>query len=142
MAVHSLQQLFLAVPDPAIAGDFYRDFGRKAEERSDSLALRCAGRDQDQIVLVEPPQHLSHGGIILTLNDPPIENDRAASSVDGLLASIDIVFEQQFRYGHHLVPGRRKLVDDVTLQHVLEAPGIVGIPEAQIPDGLQERRDS
>ena len=65
MAVHSLQQLFLAVPDPAIAGDFYRDFGLKAEERSDSLAVRCAGRDQDQIVLVEGPSrrlhHLSFG---------------------------------------------------------------------------------
>ena len=65
MAVHSLQHFCLAVPDPVIGGNFYEDFGLDAEDRGDSLALRCAGRDQDQIVLVEGSQrqlhHLSFG---------------------------------------------------------------------------------
>jgi catechol 2,3-dioxygenase-like lactoylglutathione lyase family enzyme len=61
MAVRSLQHFCLAVPDPALGGKFYQDFGLEAEERGDSLAPRCAGRDQDQIILVEGPRrHLHH----------------------------------------------------------------------------------
>ena len=60
MAVHSLQHFYLAVPDPAIGGKFYEDFGLDAEDRGDRLALRCAGRDQDQVVLVEGPRWQLH----------------------------------------------------------------------------------
>jgi len=60
MAVKSLQHFCLAVPDPALGGRFYEDFGLEAEDRGDRLALRCAGRDQDQIVLVEGARRQMH----------------------------------------------------------------------------------
>jgi len=60
MAVKSLQHFCLAVPDPALGGRFYEDFGLEAEDRGDRLALRCAGRDQNQIVLVEGARRQMH----------------------------------------------------------------------------------
>ena len=60
MTVYSLQHLCLAVPDPALGARFYEDFGLEAEDRGDRMALRCAGRDQDQIVLVEGARRQLH----------------------------------------------------------------------------------
>jgi len=53
MAAHSLQHVCLTVPDAARGREFYIDFGLDAEDRGDHLAMRCAGRNQDQIVFVE-----------------------------------------------------------------------------------------
>ncbi len=60
MTVYSLQHLCLAVPDPALGARFYEDFGLEAEDSGDRMALRCAGRDQDQIVLVEGARRQLH----------------------------------------------------------------------------------
>ena len=60
MAVRSLQHYCLAVPDPALGGGFYTGFGLDVEDRSDHLALLCAGRDQDQVLLVEGPRRKLH----------------------------------------------------------------------------------
>lgn len=51
-----LLHIALHVPDMDVARDFYTSFGLEAGENGERLALRCAGRDQDQLQLVEGPQ--------------------------------------------------------------------------------------
>ncbi len=53
MRVSGLLSYGLQVPDLEQGKDFYRTFGLDVAERSGSLAVRCAGRDQDQTVLRE-----------------------------------------------------------------------------------------
>lgn len=60
MAVTSLMHVALAVPDPAAGREFYEAFGLEAHDRSDKVAMRCFGRDQDQIVLLEAPEKKVH----------------------------------------------------------------------------------
>ena len=61
----NLQHLALSVPDLEAGRLFYETFGLVASTRGNRLALRCAGRDQDQILLTEAPtrriHHLSFG---------------------------------------------------------------------------------
>lgn len=58
--VTSLKHVALTVPDPAEGRDFYQAFGLEAQERSDKVAMRCYGRDQDQIVMLEGPEKRIH----------------------------------------------------------------------------------
>jgi catechol 2,3-dioxygenase len=61
MTVRSLQHISLTVPDLAVARKFYSDFG--LEERrngGNTLVMRCHGRDQDQVVLVEGKKKTMH----------------------------------------------------------------------------------
>jgi len=60
MTVRSLQHVALAVPDPAIGRQFYSDFGLEAREDGKSVAMRCYGRAQDQVVMVEGPKKRLH----------------------------------------------------------------------------------
>lgn len=61
MPVRNLQHYCLAVPDPTTGRTFYEDFGLEAREKDSSIVLRCAGREQDQVLLVEgPTKHLHH----------------------------------------------------------------------------------
>ena len=60
MAVTNLQHFALAVPDPAVGREFYQAAGLDAIERGNQIAMRCAGRDQDQILLVEGPRRRLH----------------------------------------------------------------------------------
>ncbi len=53
MPIRSLQHVALAVPDATVGRTFYQAFGLAPVERGASIAMRCEGRDQDQIVLVE-----------------------------------------------------------------------------------------
>jgi len=53
MTVQSLLSYALTVPDLEAGRRFYTTFGLLAEERDNALAFRCAGRDQDQVHLVE-----------------------------------------------------------------------------------------
>ena len=50
-----LLHIALQVPKLEEAHDFYTGFGLEAGETGDRLDLRCAGRDQDQLRLVEGP---------------------------------------------------------------------------------------
>lgn len=63
--IRNLQHFALSVPDVDAGKRFYETFGLDAEARGNRLALRCAGRDQDQILLSEGPgrriHHLSFG---------------------------------------------------------------------------------
>jgi catechol 2,3-dioxygenase-like lactoylglutathione lyase family enzyme len=58
--IRNLQHLALAVPDLEAGRRFYETFGLEASTRGDRLALRCAGRDQDQILLTEGPGRRVH----------------------------------------------------------------------------------
>jgi len=51
--ITSLQYVALGVPDLKPGVDFYETFGLEKLERADHVAMRCFGRDQDQIVLIE-----------------------------------------------------------------------------------------
>lgn len=49
--IRSLQYFALAVPDPEVGRQFYTDFGLEGRADGDRVVMRCAGRDQDQVVL-------------------------------------------------------------------------------------------
>jgi catechol 2,3-dioxygenase-like lactoylglutathione lyase family enzyme len=49
--IRSLQYFALSVPDPEIGKEFYSDFGMEGETVGETVVMRCAGRDQKQIVL-------------------------------------------------------------------------------------------
>lgn len=51
--IRSLQYFALAVPDLDVGRRFYTDFGMEARDEGGHVVLRCAGRDQDQIVLLD-----------------------------------------------------------------------------------------
>lgn len=53
MTIRSLQHIALAVPDPAAGKKFYTDFGLEGREDGRRVVMRCHGRNQDQVVLVE-----------------------------------------------------------------------------------------
>jgi catechol 2,3-dioxygenase-like lactoylglutathione lyase family enzyme len=63
--IRNLQHFALAVPNPDIGRSFYETFGLAGAERGNAMVMRCDGRDQDQVVLLEGPQrrlhHLSFG---------------------------------------------------------------------------------
>jgi catechol 2,3-dioxygenase-like lactoylglutathione lyase family enzyme len=61
MPVRSLQHIALAVPDPARGRQFYTDFGMEAHENGNRVVMRCHGRNQDQVILVENARrHMHH----------------------------------------------------------------------------------
>ena len=51
--ITSLQHIALGIPDMKVGTDFYEDFGLETINRPDHVAMRCFGRDQDQIILIE-----------------------------------------------------------------------------------------
>jgi catechol-2,3-dioxygenase len=53
MRVTGLLYVGLEVPSLDVGEQFYRQFGLDPVERADLVAFRCAGRDQDQVVLGE-----------------------------------------------------------------------------------------
>jgi len=53
MTVQALLSYALTVPDLEAGRRFYTTFGLLAAERDNAIALRCAGREQDQVHLVE-----------------------------------------------------------------------------------------
>jgi hypothetical protein len=61
MRVNGLLNCGLQIPDLETGRQFYADFGLDVTERGNTLVVRCAGRDQDQVVLTEGPRkRLSH----------------------------------------------------------------------------------
>ena len=60
MRVKGLIQYGLEVPSLDVGHGFYQTFGLQVEERGSSLAVRCAGRDQDQVLLTEGPTKRLH----------------------------------------------------------------------------------
>jgi len=60
MTVRSLQPIALTVPDAAVGKKFYGDFGLEARGDGRRVAMRCHGRDQDQVVLVEGNKKQMH----------------------------------------------------------------------------------
>lgn len=56
MGITGLLGFGLAVPSVTEAADYYTAFGLETHDHADALAMRCAGRDQDQITLVEGPR--------------------------------------------------------------------------------------
>ncbi|HEX7201010.1 MAG TPA: VOC family protein, partial [Dongiaceae bacterium] len=58
--IRNLQHVALSVPDIEAGRRFYEAFGLEAAQRGNALALRCAGRNQDQIRLSEGPRRRTH----------------------------------------------------------------------------------
>ncbi|RME64951.1 MAG: hypothetical protein D6782_07285, partial [Alphaproteobacteria bacterium] len=64
--IRSFRHYAFAVPDVALGRDFFEDFGLTAHDRGNHVALRCAGRALDQVVLLQDGprkrfHHLSFG---------------------------------------------------------------------------------
>ncbi len=63
--LQSLQYVALTVPDLAVGEALYKSMGLQAREDGAQLAFRCAGREQDQVRLIEGPakriHHVSFG---------------------------------------------------------------------------------
>ncbi len=51
--VTNLRHVALTVPDPAVGVQFYKDLGLESDTSENRAILRCHGRDQDQIILLE-----------------------------------------------------------------------------------------
>ncbi len=95
MSIRSLQHIALAVPDPDKGRQFYTDFGMVARDDGKRIVMRCEGRDQDQVVLVESnKRHMHHIGF--------------GASVDAIMA-ITLKLEQN---GHKLVDAPREAPAD------------------------------
>ena len=60
MTVRSLQHVALTVPDAAAGKRFYTDFGLEGREDGKRVVMRCHGRSQDQVILVEGPKKKLH----------------------------------------------------------------------------------
>src|SRR5437879_11821408 len=61
MTVRSWQHIALAVPDATLGTKFYTALGREAREVDKRIVMRCQGRDQDQVILVEgKKKHMHH----------------------------------------------------------------------------------
>ena len=60
MTIRSLQHIALTVPDLAVGKQFYTDFGMQARDAGTQVIMRCHGREQDQIVLVEGAKKRLH----------------------------------------------------------------------------------
>lgn len=89
MTVRHFHHLALSVPDVPVQKTFYEDFGLVGEETENRAILRCVGRDQDQIVLVEGPErqlhHISYGATEegLAAVEANVEASDLATRVDG-----------------------------------------------------------
>ena len=53
MTIRNLQHIALTVPDATVGKKFYTDFGMDAHVENTRIVMRCHGRDQDQVILVE-----------------------------------------------------------------------------------------
>jgi catechol 2,3-dioxygenase-like lactoylglutathione lyase family enzyme len=60
MTVRSLQHVALTVPDATVGRKFYGDFGLEGREDGGRVVMRCHGRDQDQMILVEGKKKRLH----------------------------------------------------------------------------------
>ena len=60
MSIRSLQHIALTVPDAAVGKQFYGDFGLEARDDGKRVVMRCHGRDQDQVILLEGPKRKMH----------------------------------------------------------------------------------
>jgi catechol 2,3-dioxygenase-like lactoylglutathione lyase family enzyme len=58
--MRSLQHYAFEVPDLEVGRRFYTDFGLEGEEVGDTVVMRCAGRDQDQVVMREGSKKRLH----------------------------------------------------------------------------------
>ena len=60
MTIRSLQHIALAVPKPQVGEKFYTDFGLVGRETRNGIEMRCHGRDQAQVILIEGPKRAMH----------------------------------------------------------------------------------
>jgi catechol-2,3-dioxygenase len=56
MRVSGLLNCGLQIPSLEAGRSFYKDFGLEVSEQGNALAVRCTGRDQDQVILTEGPR--------------------------------------------------------------------------------------
>src|SRR5579875_2183857 len=60
MSLRSLHHIALAVPDVTVGRTFYTDFGLESRENGNHVAMRCHGRDQDQVLLFQGRRRRMH----------------------------------------------------------------------------------
>jgi len=82
MAIQSLLHYCLEVPDLAVGRKFYEDLGLEARNHRNCVTLRCTGRDQDQVVLIEGLRRQLHH-ISLGTNDDAVTELKASIQKSG-----------------------------------------------------------
>jgi catechol 2,3-dioxygenase-like lactoylglutathione lyase family enzyme len=88
MAVTHLSHYALEVPTPEAGIQFYRDFGLEGGANGNKAVMRCAGRDQDQVILFEGGRRRLHHLCFGTTEEgfatikANVEASNAASLVD------------------------------------------------------------
>ncbi len=60
MTISSLQYFALTIPDVDAGKQFYADFGLQARDEGERAILRCDGREQDQVILLEGANRRMH----------------------------------------------------------------------------------
>lgn len=60
MTIRSLQHFALSVPNPDAGRKFYEDFGLETRKSNGAVVMRCYGRKQDQVILLEGKQKRFH----------------------------------------------------------------------------------
>ena len=89
MPVRHFHHFALGVPDVQAQKTFYEDFGLVGGADGNGAIMRCVGRDQDQVVLVESKErtlhHLSFGATEESVADikKRVERHADATLVDG-----------------------------------------------------------
>lgn len=78
--MRSLQYYAFEVPNVDAGRQFYTDFGMDSREDGNSVVMRCAGRDQDQVVLLEGAKKKRLHHISLGTN---------ADEIDGMKANLE-----------------------------------------------------
>jgi catechol-2,3-dioxygenase len=76
--ISGLHHYALEVPDLAVADGFLQDFGLETAEKDGALVAACAGRDQEQVLMLEGPAKRLHH-VTFTLQ---------AGTLDGVLGSL------------------------------------------------------
>src|SRR5258708_13743004 len=58
--ISGLHHYALEIPDLAVADGFLQDFGLQTADKGGALVAACAGRDQEQVRLLEGPAKRLH----------------------------------------------------------------------------------
>ena len=140
MTVRSLQHIALAVPDATVGKKFYTDFGMEGRELGKRIVMRCQGRDQDQVILVEGrKKHMHHVcfgtkaneldglKIPLLIGVAPIPSARSARWMkEKLFGTIipDKFIERLEQASDPKAEGRKICIE--VLRELAEIPGVAG----------------
>ena len=140
--IRSLKYFAFAVPDPEVGKEFYTDFGLVGENVGDTVVMRCVGRDQEQVVLLDGVKrkrlhHISLGTAAdeidalkrnleardVALQDPPYDGAPDGlwfDDPDGVLVNVQVADD---------APAREEPEPVVNVRGHIHRHNVRGVPE-------------